>query len=569
MNSGKFKNNESGVALVTVLLISVLLLIACIAILSAVGSHSRNVTDVLSESKAYYAAESGLQATINVLRGNTDTTPADTSDDIGYTVAVNPLTSNYTGDPSSYARLSGWLTYDYTSPGAAVPDRIVIDDDVNYKIKVYDPDDTQSHSIFSTAGNTISIPTVGGENNVEISFTSITNQRIDFPLTTNPLVTTFNVTKNGSGATSGETPFEISYTLYAVPRPVTTIFRGKATITNGGANLLVRFNSYKYFKLGSEINLCQNSNCTGTPGAAFDIVIPIEDTTTQAQVWATTTPVEPYRLVVNSTGFGPNGARKELEAVIHRNFFNNLAPGTPLYAPGPMGPGFLWEPGNSNNVLYCGIDVIGEPDNGDCVVDPGEVATVVPSVGVNDPSVLAYIQANQPPTPLTPPPSILGAEAPDWATSSYALEELVQDLRVTSQNSLSYYPSGVQPTSFGDFNSGTGITFCDGDCTFTGEGGGILVVTGELTLAGNFSFKGLIIVTGEDGVTRQGGGHGTIVGSMVVAGYDPNNLSAGFFPPRYDMNGGGISQVTYNGTLSTDFDGQTAISDFMQGVAEK
>jgi hypothetical protein len=40
--------------------------IACVAMLSAVGANSRNSTDVLSETKAYYAAESGLQATINV-----------------------------------------------------------------------------------------------------------------------------------------------------------------------------------------------------------------------------------------------------------------------------------------------------------------------------------------------------------------------------------------------------------------------------------------------------------------------------------------------------------------------
>ncbi len=59
----KKDKRESGAALVTVLMISVLLGIACIAMLSAVGANSRNSTDVLSETKAYYAAESGLQAT--------------------------------------------------------------------------------------------------------------------------------------------------------------------------------------------------------------------------------------------------------------------------------------------------------------------------------------------------------------------------------------------------------------------------------------------------------------------------------------------------------------------------
>ncbi|MEQ1763493.1 MAG: carboxypeptidase-like regulatory domain-containing protein [Pyrinomonadaceae bacterium] len=60
--------NESGAALATVMFVSVLLLTASAFLLSAVGNNSRNSTDVLYEAKAYYAAESGLQATINVLR---------------------------------------------------------------------------------------------------------------------------------------------------------------------------------------------------------------------------------------------------------------------------------------------------------------------------------------------------------------------------------------------------------------------------------------------------------------------------------------------------------------------
>jgi hypothetical protein len=39
------------------------------------------LTNVLSKTKAYYAAESGLHATINILCGNTDTTPANPNDD--------------------------------------------------------------------------------------------------------------------------------------------------------------------------------------------------------------------------------------------------------------------------------------------------------------------------------------------------------------------------------------------------------------------------------------------------------------------------------------------------------
>src|SRR5438046_9331532 len=67
---------ESGAALVTAILVTFLLGTACIAMLSAVGASSRNTTDVLAETKAYYAAENGLQATINVLRHTTGLTYA-------------------------------------------------------------------------------------------------------------------------------------------------------------------------------------------------------------------------------------------------------------------------------------------------------------------------------------------------------------------------------------------------------------------------------------------------------------------------------------------------------------
>ncbi len=63
--------SERGAALVTVLMVSALLLVACIGMLTASALNTKNVTDAVSEDQAYYAAESGMQATINVLRGNT------------------------------------------------------------------------------------------------------------------------------------------------------------------------------------------------------------------------------------------------------------------------------------------------------------------------------------------------------------------------------------------------------------------------------------------------------------------------------------------------------------------
>src|ERR1051326_9207998 len=88
-------SSESGAALPTVILISLLLGTACVAMLSAVAASSKNNTDALSEYKAYYAAESGLQATINVLRNDST---------VDYKYAVNNPTL---GAKLSYATVNG------------------------------------------------------------------------------------------------------------------------------------------------------------------------------------------------------------------------------------------------------------------------------------------------------------------------------------------------------------------------------------------------------------------------------------------------------------------------------
>src|SRR5688572_5657607 len=92
---------ERGAALEIVIMVSLLLITASVAMLTAVGANSRNTTDVLSETKAYYAAESGLQATVNAFRNS----------NASYDAGVS--------DPD----LSGFLTYDYT---ASDPDRVTI-----------------------------------------------------------------------------------------------------------------------------------------------------------------------------------------------------------------------------------------------------------------------------------------------------------------------------------------------------------------------------------------------------------------------------------------------------------
>jgi hypothetical protein len=294
-------------------------------------------------------------------------------------------------------------------------------------------------------------------------------------------------------------------------------------------------------------------------------------------ITGTMTPPEPIRLVIQSTGYGPRGSVKKLEAVIQKNFFNGLSAPATLTLVGarcPVGQ-TCFNPGSSSVTVYSGDDVV-STDN-------------IPPIGTTNSDNLDDVQASvdgQPPHPFNGTvvgvPSNVSNEIPDWLSSPAQMDVAIHSLANTAMASADptnstgrFFPSGTTPTNFGDNATGTGITFCDGDCTFTGNGGGILVVTGQLTLRGNFNFKGMIIVTGAGGIIRSGGGTGVLQGNIVDSPYANNRIEDGadptitdqFGPPMYDLSGGGNSTVQYNSASLAN--GLTAVSNFVLGVAEK
>lgn len=147
---------QRGAALITVLMISTLLVATGGALVLVTGLSSRTAIDSTAEMQAYYAAETGLQDTMNVLRGNVNPSasmPAGTM--IDFRKAVTASGSNVAGDtkPScqgnnlgNHCRLSGWLNYSYSSasgdrvpmPGAAYNPITGL----AYSVDVSDPDQT-------------------------------------------------------------------------------------------------------------------------------------------------------------------------------------------------------------------------------------------------------------------------------------------------------------------------------------------------------------------------------------------------------------------------------------------
>jgi hypothetical protein len=566
----KINKQERGAVLIMVLVISLILSIACISMLTAVGAGSRNSTDVLSETKAYYAAESGLQATINVLRGNTDITPLNTSDNINYVKASTPVTSNYSGDSSTTARLSAWLPYNY--PTSGTPDRVVIGQAPNvytpnsgaaYSISISDPDNTKNSTTFSTVGTPVSFPSADAANKVTISFTDVTNHTISFLNSgaSNPLFSTLQITTSGSGPAAPWTAnILINYTITS-PRQGTRTIRGtisKAAPSNSVPNpsTIIKFDNSAL--MGSEVNFCQTAT---NPCTSFSRELSLTaGVTTSVPIYMHTFPLQPYRLKVTSTGYGPNGAKKQLEAIIQKNFFNDESSPTSFMMQGSS-QGMIFSPGNSSGFSISGVD--------------GTNGVTIPSVGVINQAglttVLNGIPNNNP--NINPAPAIV-TDIPAWMATPQNLDALISKLRTTAQNSGRYFLNPTQNlNNVGDFDTGKGITFCEGDCTAGADGGGILVVTGQLRNIGGWRFKGLIIVTGAEGWLRNGGGSGVVIGNVVIAPYTSANLVSNIFtlPPKYQVTGSGTSDIIYDQNLffNLTLNGTDAVTDFMLGVAEK
>ncbi len=576
----KNRDGEKGAALVMVLLISFLLLVACAGILLETSVNTANVSDSTADQQAYSAAESGIQSALNILRGNVapnplfDSTQSATApaNRIDFVKALKTPTSNLSSDTSGVPRLSRWgLTYNNN--------RVTIGGNANYgfNVALIDPDNTATFLTYNTTTGTSGIETTStnvyslsrtfgsGLNTVTITYnpaSSTTANVSGSPAAANFGSFTISMPLGSLGASipAGGVRFQI-ITKMTFPYTATRVIRGKilaGTITPLSVGAVkFDFDSRVLDLVGSTITLTSDP-LTPNPPLTNGGVTNVTGTVTQA---------EPVKILIRSTGYGPRGAQKQLEAIIQGNYFNGLGAPASLTLIG-VSPGFVFRPGTANNVSYSGNDVASTAS--------------IPSIGVTNTSNLTYVINNPPPTAPDPPAADITAELPDWLKNPFALDTTIRRLYEVADASGRYFRSEVStPTSFGNNFSATGITFVDGDVDLSGPGGGILVCTGTLTLNGNVNFNGLIIVTGANGLQRSGGGGATLQGNTVVAPYVNNriysstgtlvnkngiNTSTAFRAPQYDIDGGGSSNLTFNSNSVGN--GLNAISNLVLGVAE-
>jgi hypothetical protein len=102
------------------------------------------------------------------------------------------------------------------------------------------------------------------------------------------------------------------------------------------------------------------------------------------------------------------------------------------------------------------------------------------------------------------------------------------------------------------------INYVDGNLSLGGStnGYGILVVTGKLTMSGNFAWHGSILVVGNGEADFGGGGNGLITGSATVIkiwdNYTNKTLLSSLGSPTLNWNGGGGNGIQYDHCWSDD-----------------
>jgi hypothetical protein len=107
--------------------------------------------------------------------------------------------------------------------------------------------------------------------------------------------------------------------------------------------------------------------------------------------------------------------------------------------------------------------------------------------------------------------------------------------------------NGSTPTNLGT-NAAPAINVVQGDFSLGGSGTGILLVTGTLTMSGTPSFNGIIMAIGEANVVKNGGGNGTLDGSLLIANlYSDTPPTYTHLIPLGANNPPGIPTMNWNG----------------------
>ena len=312
--------------------------------------------------------------------------------------------------------------------------------------------------------------------------------------------------------------------------------------------------------------LCSPSVWTVTSGAGVNVA---SDGSTTFQVTSIIDPnnldtvtkcadasYKPDELRIRVKGLGPKDSQKDMEIVVDR-YTLDYPVNAVVTLPNGSGNPIAFALGGSNVTSTSGYDLdgTGNPMAAYAVsaADYNTTNNIIDgcladgtNCGGSGPNV-------DPPDPLV----LTDANSPSFLKSVSTAREFLygtEGMMNAAINQGRYFTTGAaaiaSTAGLGASNPDGVFTFVDGDITIgpgNPTGQGTLIVTGNLTLDGNFNWNGVIMVLGEGHVYRSGGGHGNIYGAMYVAKFTKTGASTDVFSaPTFDTSGGGTANIQYS-----------------------
>lgn len=135
------RDGERGAALVTALLVAMLMLAAGGALIATTGMAVSNAVDATAEAQAYYAADAGIQAALNVIRRNKRASDNTTDATFHNIACAGTAACTNTGN-----NMSLWLPYDGTLGQVKLNDQPLI----TYTVTVQDPSKAAGDTLSAT-----------------------------------------------------------------------------------------------------------------------------------------------------------------------------------------------------------------------------------------------------------------------------------------------------------------------------------------------------------------------------------------------------------------------------------
>jgi hypothetical protein len=234
------------------------------------------------------------------------------------------------------------------------------------------------------------------------------------------------------------------------------------------------------------------------------------------------------RLIIKVTGYGPRGARKELELMVKRVivdyeaeplvYIQGTSSGSPLSFNISGTPEVKFD--SSSKVSFIITNEI----------DATALQNAIDGASSEDDAAFDKVKTDGKGDEYE---VINLSDRPKWLTSPAETRAVVGDLEDDAKIRGRWF--NAYPTGNAGTDSVPQFTFVRGDAELNSDGVGLLVVTGKLTINNNFKYKGLILLLGE-GRLDVTGGDSKIEGAILLARFGLTTVD--YLPPAINLSGG-------------------------------